>query len=267
MVARKKSKADLYRFLLLVLIILSSISAILLKLKFTTFYCGLIKNSRFCRSFPPSQKLWEDARLSSLPREAQRSGVTIPTIIDAIVSRVVDGDTFDIEDGRRIRLASVDAPEYQEQCYSFESREYLKNLVENKQVRLEIIKKDNFGREVAFVFVNNQLVQEMTLRQGTVIFIPQTKQTVYDVRLEQAQREAKNMQRGLWSSTCENKRDPNCNIKANVRKQEKTKIYHLPSCYNYERIVVNERLGDKWFCTEAQAINAGFTKSLNCRDN
>jgi len=236
MVVRKKSKADLFISLLLILLI-------------SLIFVVILQNNAVSNTVK--------TRLNFLSILSVNSSVN--------VSRIIDGDTFDIEDGRRIRLASIDAPEYQEQCFSFQSREQLSSLIQGKRVKLEIIKKDNFGRELAFVFVNKQLVQEMMLRAGAAIFIPQTKQTVYDVGLEQAQREARQMQRGLWSSACENKRDPNCNIKANIRKQEKTKIYHLPSCYNYERIVVNERLGDRWFCTEKEAIAAGFAKSLNCR--
>ena len=53
------------------------------------------------------------------------------------VTRVIDGDTFDISTGERIRLADVDAPEYYENGYS-EATDYLTRLVDGKIVCLDI---------------------------------------------------------------------------------------------------------------------------------
>ena len=53
------------------------------------------------------------------------------------VTRVIDGDTFDIATGERIRLADVDAPEYYENGYS-EATDYLTRLVDGKIVCLDI---------------------------------------------------------------------------------------------------------------------------------
>lgn len=64
----------------------------------------------------------------------------------------------------------------------------------------------------------------------------------YDVELKQAEDEAKNAKRGIWSNACQQKKE-NCVIKGNYRADNNTYIYHLPNCYNYERIVVNEKKG------------------------
>ena len=53
------------------------------------------------------------------------------------VTRVIDGDTFDISTGERIRLADVDAPEYYESGYS-DATDYLKSLIDGKTVYLDI---------------------------------------------------------------------------------------------------------------------------------
>lgn len=85
----------------------------------------------------------------------------------------------------------------------------------------------------------------------------------YDVELKQAEDEAKNAKRGIWSSACQQKKE-NCVIKGNYRADNNTYIYHLPNCYNYERIVVNEKERDRWFCTDDEAKKAGFVKSKDC---
>ncbi|MGB9706875.1 MAG: hypothetical protein ACPLXP_02260 [Microgenomates group bacterium] len=41
-------------------------------------------------------------------------------------------------------------------------------------------------------------------------------------------------------------------------------VYHLPECYNYDKIVINQREGDRWFCSEEEAKEAGFRKSKDC---
>jgi len=38
----------------------------------------------------------------------------------------------------------------------------------------------------------------------------------------------------------------------------------MPDCYNYDKIIVDPAGKDKWFCSEAEAIEAGFVKSKDC---
>ena len=50
---------------------------------------------------------------------------------------IVDGDTFDIASGDRIRLADVDTPEYYESGYT-EASDFLSELIYNKRVYLDV---------------------------------------------------------------------------------------------------------------------------------
>ena len=52
------------------------------------------------------------------------------------VARVIDGDTLELANGKRIRLLGIDAPEKGQFFYE-EARERLKELVEGKRVFLE----------------------------------------------------------------------------------------------------------------------------------
>ena len=55
-----------------------------------------------------------------------------------------------------------------------------------------------------------------------------------------------------------------CRIKGNVSwRNNDEKIYHCPNWRDYDRTEVNTRDGDRWFCTEAEAIAAGFRKPQN----
>ena len=53
----------------------------------------------------------------------------------AVVSSVVDGDTFELEGGRTVRMVAIDAPNRGEEGWE-KAREYLKDLIEGEKVRL-----------------------------------------------------------------------------------------------------------------------------------
>ncbi|MBI2514924.1 hypothetical protein HYV91_01925 [Candidatus Wolfebacteria bacterium] len=53
-----------------------------------------------------------------------------------------------------------------------------------------------------------------------------------------------------------------CVIKGNI--SSGGEIYHLPECASYDKTVINENAGEKWFCTETEAVSAGWRKAKNC---
>jgi hypothetical protein len=54
--------------------------------------------------------------------------------------------------------------------------------------------------------------------------------------------------------------DPNCVIKGNVNRKGE-RIYHLPGQLNYSQTSMTKGLGERWFCTEAEAEAAGWRKA------
>jgi hypothetical protein len=71
------------------------------------------------------------------------------------VTRIIDGDTFEIASGEIIRLLCVDTPEKKEKGYE-EASNFLSDLILNKQVRLESDSKDkdDYGRLLRYFYVN-----------------------------------------------------------------------------------------------------------------
>ena len=53
---------------------------------------------------------------------------------DFKVVRVIDGDTFIIEGGERVRMIGIDAPELKD-LYGVESKNQLKALIQNKHAK------------------------------------------------------------------------------------------------------------------------------------
>lgn len=72
-----------------------------------------------------------------------------------IVSRIIDGDTFEISSGETVRLICVDTPEKNKKGYE-EAKQFLSDLILNKQVRLEKdnSETDSYGRLLRYAYVN-----------------------------------------------------------------------------------------------------------------
>lgn len=54
-----------------------------------------------------------------------------------------------------------------------------------------------------------------------------------------------------------------CEIKGNISSKQE-KIYHVPGCGSYNQTKIDEAAGERWFCSEQEAIDAGWRKAENC---
>ena len=188
--------------------------------------------------------------------EGQESG--------SLVVNVLDGDTFVLETSQRVRLAGLNAPEV-DFCGGQEAKGKLESLVMEKRVILREPVVDNWGRIVALVYVGNQFINEEVLKEGWGYYTSD-KNSQREV-LKATAHLAQEREKGVFSPRCyqkENPEDPNCQIKGNIDKNSGDKIYHFPGCRQYEQTVVEKSLGEQWFCTEKEALKAGFKKSKNC---
>lgn len=127
------------------------------------------------------------------------------------VTKVVDGDTFWVDDGTskgiKIRLIGIDAPESQkrwkkeEGYYGKESKAYLTKLLKDKKVRLEtdIDSLDRYGRTLSYVyfeddtFLNAQMVQE-----GYAVLMTVSPNVKHADLFYKLQVQARENNRGLW---------------------------------------------------------------------
>lgn len=186
-----------------------------------------------------------------------------------VVVRVSDGDTFSLADGRRIRLLGVDAPETG-RCMSEEAKNRLTQLVLGKHIRLKDTTHDDYGRILASVIVdklfdykNLAMINRVMVEEGLGLYHNSGGQ--YAQVLSGASQVARTRKLGIYSESCTPIVSPNirCTIKANIRDGKKT--YFLPSCGNYDDVIVSTSFGDQWLCTESEAKANGFTKSQTCR--
>ena len=202
------------------------------------------------------------------------------------VVRVVDGDTIELEDGIKVRLLGINAPERGE-CYFDESKKVLESLIEGTTVFLvkDVTGKDRYGRLLRYVIrrdenpeADNLIINSELLNRGAAFAEAVSPDIMYRYLFATAQRKAKDAKRGLWgactyASEGEDLREeasaapsPSCTIKGNISEKGYGKNYFLEGCPNYSRIKVDTRKGEAWFCSERAAQKADFTKSESCEN-
>jgi len=177
---------------------------------------------------------------------------------------VIDGDTIITSNKARVRLLGANAPEL-EYCYGSESKKYLTSLLLNKKVILAETLGDKWGRVIALVYLGDKLVNADLVNHGFARY--QSEKTSQGELFKEANSHARKNNLGVFSSQCyqsKNIKNPNCNIKGNIDKAYGTKIYHRTDCNEYSNTIVELSLGEQWFCSEAEAISAGFTPSAHC---
>ena len=200
----------------------------------------------------------------------------------------IDGDSL-IVGGSEIRLFGIDAPEGRQQCHRAgepwacgeEARSRLSGFIGGRTVRCQPQDTDTYGRTVATCIAGTLDLSGAMVEAGYAVALVQFS-TAY-VGDEQRARASR---LGIWASEFQmpadwraaEPREPQprpvqsarsarrppepamqgpggCLIKGN-RSRRGEWIYHLPGMPYYE-----ETRAEQWFCTEAQAIAAGYRRS------
>lgn len=194
---------------------------------------------------------------------------------DITVVRVIDGDTVELNDGRRVRYLGIDTPEMNgKDCFAADSKTANERLVLGKTVQLErdMTETDRFGRLLRYVYVGDRMVNLALVADGFAYALRYPPDVRYAQTLAAAMVAAQTARRGLWSicSARDARAAPaatpppaGCTIKGNINAQGE-KIYHLPGCGSYEKTAIDQARGEAWFCTEAEATAAGWRQAGNC---
>lgn len=203
-----------------------------------------------------------------------------------LVEYVVDGDTFVIENGIRVRLLGIDAPEMSE-CFGEESKVALSALILGQEVLLEKDQtaKDGFDRLLRYVLVRNENPEEDDLMIGNKMVRDGYAKSYYVKpnrrylsQLQVSERGAQEESLGLWGAcdysglTADKEREQDsdpfseeCVIKGNINKRYE-KDYFVPGCPNYKRVKIDPRKGEQWFCSEKEAEDKGWQRSAACNN-
>lgn len=207
---------------------------------------------------------------------------------------VVDGDTLRVRVGsttERVRVIGIDTPELKgSECYAQQAASRMQSLVQSKSVALETDPtqddRDRYDRLLRHVkLADGRLVAGLLIEGGY------GEEYTYDVAYRYRdqyvayEKAARGARKGIWSSGC---LDPGtaapalsdkktggtgsgnagnadsgstgssgCDIKGNISSKGE-KIYHVPGGRWYGDTQISTGKGERWFCSESEARNAGW---------
>lgn len=206
------------------------------------------------------------------------SVLILPAAADVIGRiTVIDGDTIDVG-STRVRLFGIDAPEHDQTCSSDERGEWACGqwvtreaaaLFAGRFARCTSIETDRYGRTVARCKVGDQDVARQLVQRG-LAFAYRRYALDYDLDEKRAAVQA----RGLHASRVQSPEqfraarstasagrqpvpDTGCAIKGNISSKG-VRIYHMPGQRDYARTSIRLEKGERWFCTPAEAEEAGW---------
>jgi len=125
---------------------------------------------------------------------------------DAVVARVIDGDTIELVGGQRVRLVQIDTPEKHTECYGEEASALTRRLIPaGTHVRVEQDPKldhvDRYGRELAYVSKGDEVVNVTLVRDGAAgVWFFDGDRGRYANELLKAAEEARAGDKGLWGA-------------------------------------------------------------------
>ncbi|WP_261320401.1 thermonuclease family protein [Rhizobium leguminosarum] len=197
------------------------------------------------------------------------------TSVSAASIRVIDGDTIDLGHVR-YRLHGIDAPEVGQRCKRGDGSEWacgqvalqrMEELVQGNEVRCDARDTDMYGRVIAVCTAAGKQINAEMITSGMAWAF--RKYSLDYVDLED---QAKLRHIGIWqapnvaawdyrthkweAATAEAPQE-GCPIKGNINRQHE-KIYHAPWSKDYEKTRIDGSKGERWFCSEAEAIAAGW---------
>lgn len=204
------------------------------------------------------------------------------------VIKVVDGDTIDVSiNGKteRIRLIGINTPETVDprkpvECFGREASDKAKVLLNGKKVYLESDvtqgELDKYSRLLRYVFLENGTnFNLLMIKEGYAYEYTYDTPYKYQTEFKEAQKEAEKAKSGLWGDICQGEAtivsptpistpvSSTCSIKGNIS-STKEKIYHMIGCGSYSKTQIDISQGERMFCTEQEALDAGWRKALNC---
>ena len=142
-----------------------------------------------------------------LPPSPAPTAQAVSGLEEALVVRVIDGDTIVIEGGERLRYIGMDTPESttQHECFGDEATARNRALVEGRTVALEtdVSDRDRFGRLLRYVYVDGVMVNELLVREGFATVSTFPPDVKYQERFLAAQTAARQAAAGLWSACVE----------------------------------------------------------------
>ena len=132
-------------------------------------------------------------------------------ILEGVVKAVHDGDSYKIDFGSEtnwVRIYGCDSPELisnyvtKDQPFGRQSGNLIRELIKGKTVKVETLFKDQYGRLVCNVYLNDINLTEYIISNGLGWYMEDAKmEDSLKVKLKADQLTAKAAKKGLWGES------------------------------------------------------------------
>jgi endonuclease YncB( thermonuclease family) len=116
--------------------------------------------------------------------------------ITGTCKRVVDGDTLHLDDGTKVQIWGIDAPE-KGQPYAEKATAYLDKTIKGRKLKLKVRQTDQHGRKIAEVAAGDTDLALFMVRTGMAWHDDYNAPDATD--LTEAMKKAKKAKKGLWA--------------------------------------------------------------------
>ena len=123
-------------------------------------------------------------------------------ITSGTVTRIIDGDNLELDNGKSIRLYGINCPE-KNQKFSQEAINLSAKLAINQQITIDYqpnYSADKWGRILGYVFIDDTFLNQELVKQGycEVTIYQKRAKLKYQNELLTAQEQAKQEKLGKW---------------------------------------------------------------------
>jgi endonuclease YncB( thermonuclease family) len=191
-----------------------------------------------------------------------RCGVIIKTVEGA--ASVVDGDTV-VVNGITVRLKGVDAPE--PYMPGGPEATAAMRLIVRGWLRCDLTGEKTFKREVGYCYTAEGYdIGEAIISGGKALSCPRYCDVYRPFEQPSAQQRQPRASYCISGGQSPNPTSPapqqqaECLIKGNINSKGEH-IYHMPEQRYYNVTVIDPTKGERMFCTEKEALDAGWRKS------
>lgn len=179
-----------------------------------------------------------------------------------VCTKVVDGDTIYLDNGKKIRFVGVNTPERGVEGY-ITSKNFVQKLCLNKKVGIDIDDSkgfDRYGRTLAVVIVDGKNINEMLLKEGLaeIMYMPPSEFNPFEWGTNGTHVDTTH---SSSSSSPTSTKSTSSSGSAKYIGNANSGKFHTPDCRGVSRMAEYNKV---FFSNRNDAINQGYTSCRMC---
>jgi micrococcal nuclease len=180
-------------------------------------------------------------------------------------SKVIDGDTIELDNGERVRYIGIDTPEFranqEPDPYAQEAYEANYNLVDGKEAYLEfdVQERERYDRMLAYTYFDDLFIYTWLVENGYTQIMTIPPNVTYQDLLLELQTKTREENRGIWEiEPVENKKEDS---EFPYVGNKNSKKFHHYYCGSVDDMKEKNKV---FFLTREDAVEAGYVPCKRC---